>query len=248
LTSFAFNGVALETTAAILLFMAVFIFGDRVQPLHIFVRDRRAVISFAAGVSAAYVFVHVMPEVAEARDTFVHSTSLRLQYEGKEIYLVALLGFLVFYGLGWLRGRVKEAPYAQERLDFRLHIGGYAAYVWLVSYLLVDNLEETPASTAFYAVAMTLHFLTVDNALREEHREVYRRGGRFLLAGMCALGWLTGSVVDLPHDLLALMMAFLSGAVIMNSTIMELPSNADGRFIPFMAGGLLYALLLLPLA
>jgi hypothetical protein len=243
----AFNGVTLETAASVLLFMAVFIFGDRVQPLHILARDRRTLISFAAGVSAAYVFVHVMPEVAEARETFVHSTNLRLQYEGKEIYLVALFGFLVFYGLGWLRKRVQAAPYAHERLDFRLHIGGYAAYVWLVSYLLVDNLDETLIPTAFYAVAMTLHFLTVDHALREEHGEVYRKRGRFLLAGMCALGWLVGSVIDLPHDLLALMLAFLSGAVIMNSTIMELPSNADGRFVPFMAGGLLYALLLLPL-
>ena len=247
MSGFSINGVAIETTAAILLFMAIFLFGDRVQPLSILARERRTLISFAAGVSAAYVFVHVMPEVAEARETFLHSSNLRLQYEGKEIYLVALVGFLVFYGLGWLRSRVKAAPSARERLDFRVHIGGYAAYVWLVSYLLIDNLEETPVSTALYAVAMTLHFLTVDNALREEHREIYRRGGRFLLAGMCALGWLVGSVIDLPHDLLAVMMAFLSGAVIMNSTIMELPTDKDGRFLPFVAGGLLYALVLLPL-
>jgi hypothetical protein len=45
----------------------------------------------------------------------------------------------------------------------------------------------------------------------------------------------------------ALLVAFLSGAVIVNSSLMELPSDKDGRFLPFLAGGLLYALILLPL-
>jgi hypothetical protein len=34
----------------------------------------------------------------------------------------------------------------------------------------------------------------------------------------------------------------------MNSAIMELPSDRDGRFWPFVLGGLSYALLLIPLA
>jgi hypothetical protein len=46
---------------------------------------------------------------------------------------------------------------------------------------------------------------------------------------------------------LALLMAFIAGAIIMNSVIMELPSEKDGRFVPFMAGGLIYGLILLPL-
>jgi hypothetical protein len=47
---------------------------------------------------------------------------------------------------------------------------------------------------------------------------------------------------------LALLLAFVSGAVIMNSLVMELPAGKDGRFLPFVAGGVVYALLLLPLA
>jgi hypothetical protein len=41
--------------------------------------------------------------------------------------------------------------------------------------------------------------------------------------------------------------AFVSGAVIVNSAIMELPSDKDGRFVPFMLGGVIYGLILLPL-
>lgn len=33
----------------------------------------------------------------------------------------------------------------------------------------------------------------------------------------------------------------------MNSLILELPTEKDGRFWPFLSGGLLYGLILLPL-
>jgi hypothetical protein len=51
----------------------------------------------------------------------------------------------------------------------------------------------------------------------------------------------------MPHYVLALLVAFISGAIIMNSTIMELPSEKDGRFLAFMSGGVAYGLVLLPL-
>jgi hypothetical protein len=33
----------------------------------------------------------------------------------------------------------------------------------------------------------------------------------------------------------------------MNSAIMELPTEKDGRFVPFLAGSLIYGIVLLPL-
>ena len=61
------------------------------------------------------------------------------------------------------------------------------------------------------------------------------------------LGWGVGVLFAVPPFAVALLLAFVSGAVIMNSAIMELPSEKDGRFWPFLVGGLAYALLLLPL-
>ena len=57
----------IETGAAALLFDAVFLVGGRVHPLRALVRDCRTLISFSAGMSAAYVFVHLMPEMSGAR-------------------------------------------------------------------------------------------------------------------------------------------------------------------------------------
>jgi hypothetical protein len=95
---------------------------------------------------------------------------------------------------------------------------------------------------------MTCHFLAIDHALREEHGAAFDRTGRFVLAGTCVLGWGAGLLFAVPPFVLALLLAFVSGAVIMNSAIMELPSEKDGRFWPFVMGGLAYGLLLLPLS
>jgi len=167
------------------------------------------------------------------------------------IYFLALVGFLVFYGLDHLRehlrGKASEEETGEAGAAFRIHVGGFAAYVGLVAYLLVHNLEGSPVSLALFVVAMTCHFLGVDHSLRDEHGAAYERIGRFVLAGAAVVGWGAGAVFALPPYVLALLVSFVSGAVIMNSAIMELPSDKEGRFVPFMIGGLLYGLILLPL-
>lgn len=237
------------TGCAALLFAAVFLWGGRLHPLRGLIRDRRSIVSFSAGMSAAYVFVHVMPELHDARVAIRESFDEGvLRYEGMSIYFVTLIGFLLFYGLDHWRGRLKPegeaAPYGPA---FRLHVGGFAAYTGLMSYLLVHTLEGTREAVVLYAVAVAFHFLAVDHALREEHREEYQRVGRRMLAAMCVVGWGAGLAVEIPRETLALLLALLSGAIILNSSIMELPSDKDGRFAPFLAGGIAYGLVLLPL-
>lgn len=231
----------IETGAAALLFAVTFLAGGRVHPLRALIRDRRSIISFGAGMSTAYVFVRVMPELEGSRRDFAASVSVDLPYEGAAIYFLSLVGFLVFYSLDHLRKTI-----AAERagLAFKLHVGGFAAYVWLMAYLLVSDFERTPVSTALYAVAIAFHFLAVDHALRREHGVAYERVGRFVLAGMSAFGWAVGLLFTLPHYVIAQLMAFVSGAIIINSAIMELPSEKDGRLLPFAGGGVIYGLIL----
>jgi len=237
----------LETGIVALLFSTVFLAKGRIRPFRRFVRDQRSVVSFGAGMAVAYVFVYLMPELHGARRSFVDAVSMQLPYEGMVIYFLALVGFLVFYGIENLSTGSREAVEQGVGLKFKLHIGGFAAYACLIGFLLVHNIEETLLSTALYATAIIFHFVAVDHSLREEHGVDYDRIGRFVLAGACMLGWGTGLMVVLPHYVLALLEAFISGAIIINSTIMELPGNKDGRFLPFALGGIVYGLILVPL-
>lgn len=242
------SGLMLETGVAALVFAAVFMLGARLHPLKALTRDRRDFVSFSAGMSAAYVFVHLMPEMHEARAVFAESVSLPLPNEGRAVYLVALVGFLCFYGLDRLRTHTRRLPEEdQARSSFWIHIGGFAAYVSLMSYLLVRSLTETETSVGLFAAAFAAHFLALEHSLHEEHGEAWMRTGRWVLASSSLVGWGIGALVALPSNLLALLIAFVSGAVIVTSMVMELPTEKDGRFLPFMAGGLLYGMLLLPL-
>jgi len=86
----------LATVGGAALFAATFLFGGGVHPLRAVVRDRRNIVSFGAGMSAAYVFVHLMPELHSVRSSFSASVSVPMRYEGMAIYYLALVGFLVF--------------------------------------------------------------------------------------------------------------------------------------------------------
>jgi hypothetical protein len=238
----------LETFVAALLFAGAFLVGKHVRVVQLVGGDSRSAVSFGAGMAISYAFVHVMPELQGVRVAFASSVAVPLRFEGMAIYFVALVGFLLYYGLDHFRkSRLEPAATGEGGRSFRIHIGGFAAYVLVMSYLLVHNLDEGAGSTALYAVAITFHFVAVDHSLRDEHGEAYERIGRWVLAGMALLGWGLGILFALPNYLVAPLMAFLSGSIILNSTIMELPGEKGGRFWAFAAGAIVYGLILLPL-
>ncbi len=237
----------LETGFAAVLLAAAFVVGERTHLLGRLLTPR-SLTSFGGGMAAAYVFLHVMPELHGARHAFTEAAAMALPYEGKAIYYLALAGFLSFYGIRHFHTRQLSAREGKpDRLDFQVQIGGFAAYAWLMGYLLLRGLEAHHAAIELYAVAMGFHCLAINRELSHEYGNDYRRTGRFILAGMALAGWASAALLDLPASLIPLLLAFLSGAVIMNSLILELPTEKDGRFWPFITGGLLYGLILLPL-
>ncbi|MEY4519559.1 MAG: hypothetical protein RLZZ499_2159 [Cyanobacteriota bacterium] len=56
-------------------------------------------LSFASGVSVAYVFVHILPELSQAQETVTGAIGEALAFLEHHVYLLALLGLAVFYGL-----------------------------------------------------------------------------------------------------------------------------------------------------
>jgi len=244
--------VATETFIASALFAAIFIFGWRLHR-H---RTPRSVLSLGAGATAAYVFVHMLPELNEAGTVFVADTVGRaLPAPELRVYTAALLGFVIFYGLenlvAWSReqGKGGREPAPRKASDpvFLLHVGGFALYAWLVCYLMVRGISDQPLPIALYALAMGLHFLGVDRSLLEEHGTAYLRVGRFVLAAFALGGWGVAMVSELSRPMLITALGVISGGVVMNSMVMELPHEKDGRFWPFVAGATLYTLLLVNL-
>lgn len=231
----------LHTGVAALTYVLCFIAGHRLRPLRSLGCDHRCAMSFGAGVSIAYVFVQLMPEIHASRAMFAEAMGPWAPRGGDAVYLAALAGFVGYYGLDRFASAGGEQGDAAR--SQRMHVGGVAIYVVLMAYLLGEQ-HEGGSALATTVAATSIHFLAVDHFLREEHGEMYDRKGRFLLAGASVLGWVIGLIHAFAEPAIALFIAFVSGAVTINSALMELPNRNGGRYLPFLIGAAAYGVLL----
>jgi zinc transporter ZupT len=206
-------------------------------------------LSVAGGVSVAYVFVHLLPEVSEVQETLAEALGSALGFLENHGYLVALVGLVVFYGLERAAKASRKVRGGEAQATspgvFWLHIGSFTLYNLLVGYLLVRRPEQGLLELVLFSVAMALHFVINDFGLREHHKAAYTRSGRWLLAAAVLLGWLLALFGEASEAALALLLAFLAGGVILNVLKEELPAERESRFWPFAFGAVAYTALLL---
>lgn len=241
----------------------VHLFGHRLLFLDVVPRSRW--LSLAGGSAVAYVFVHLLPELAHRGTAIEESGNVLVQFE-QHVYLVALLGFTAFYGLeqfvrgahgaggrnggGETRDEGDGGDDGDRHDDwglgvFWLHIGSFALYNALIGYLLLHREETGIASLLTFAVAMGLHFLVNDYSLRDHHGRSYRRYARWVLASAVFLGLVVGYLAPVGELHVSVLFAFLAGSVVLNVIKEELPANRQSRFWSFTAGVVGYSALLL---
>lgn len=75
----------------------IHVFATKIRALDIVPRSRW--LSGASGISVAYVFIHILPDLAEQQVTLRKAAGAALEFLEHPAYLLALLGMVVFYGL-----------------------------------------------------------------------------------------------------------------------------------------------------
>ncbi|GAB3067147.1 hypothetical protein ACFOU0_00305 [Salinicoccus sesuvii] len=213
------------------------------------VTPRSKFLSIAGGISVAYVFMHLLPELGEYQQEFEGAIE-GFEFLESHIYIIALLGLVVFYGLEQLaknskrQGDLKGTHKASSSV-FWLHISSFGLYNAIIGYLLLRGEYQSEWGMLFYFVAMGIHFITNDKALRSAHKEDYDRYGRWLLAIAITVGWLIGMFTELNILVISILTAFLAGGVILNVMKEELPEERESSFPAFFTGMLGYTVLLL---
>lgn len=229
----------LAAAAAVLAMALVHVLSPKLTFLDEIPRSRW--LSAAGGISTAYIFVHLLPELA-------HHQAEAFSGAGAEIFLIALVGLITFYGLErW----AKSHPEADDRhrelpaVSFWLHLGAFGLYNLLIGYLLPERAEDDgPWGLAIYAFAMVLHFVVNDRGLYSHHGPRYLREGRWVLAVAPLAGLGLAAVTEISVFVTGGLLAFLGGGVILNVMKEELPEERKSKFTAFAGGAAVYAAIL----
>ena len=101
-------------------------------------------LSFAGGLSVAYVFIHLLPELADGQELLLEKG---LEFFKHNIYLVALFGLTLFYEpekaarQSSLSARdSKREEMSGKTNSFWLHLSFFTLYHAIIGYLLVHRI------------------------------------------------------------------------------------------------------------
>jgi hypothetical protein len=234
------------TLLVVLGFALVHLFGGSLRLIGAHLRGHG--LSAAGGVAVAYVFLHIMPELAAHQSRQDEDLPTVLAYLELHIWILALAGLVIFYGLEHMV-RASRAPDNVEEAPrpavFALHIGAFAAYNALIGYLTFEREPADPVNLLLYFIAFGLHLLANDFSLRREHEQAYDTYGCWILAAAVIVGWALGLVFQLPQHALSVPFAILAGGIVLNVLKEELPEERRSRFGTFALGTGLYTVLLL---
>ena len=243
----AMNTVIVVSLLAVVVLAVVHLFAGSMRFLA--GTPRSVWLSIAGGVAVAYVFVHLLPDLAEEQEAIGETFSF-LEYH---VYLVALIGLAVFYGLERAAKISRQRRRGADKEDsagagvFWLHVASFTVYNALIGYLLLHREQQGLRSLILFAFAMGVHFVVNDYGLREDHKGTYDRIGRWVLVAGIFAGWVVGLIFEVSEAALGVLFAFLAGSVIMNVLKEELPEERKSRFWAFALGAALYATILLAL-
>ena len=231
-------------------FAAIHLFVGRLRRLDAV--PRSGWLSFAGGSAVAYVFLHILPELAEHQTSFARGSGFAVAQIDLFVYALALVGVVVFYMAErqLVLSRAEAGDGGRAGMDesdpvYRMHVTTFALYNLLIAYLLLHREERGLLAEALFAFAMALHLLTTDFAMWRDHADTYDRRSRWILTGGSLAGFVLGLVVELPELFVGCLFAFLAGGTVLNVLKEELPEERESRALPFLAGALFYAGLLI---
>ena len=209
--------------------------------------------SFAGGIAVSYVFLHLLPELAEGNQRVAEifgEQGARSPLLGLEIFLIALVGFTLFYGLERLAVRHRQpgaqAGDAAAASVFRLHLATFLLYNAVIGYTLPLNWRASAPFAVLFTVAIGLHFVLSDRGLEEHYGSQFDRWPpRILLAAALLAGWgLAALIAPTSGVVVSMLTAFLAGSILLNVFKEEIPSTRRSHFGWFATGLATYALLL----
>ncbi len=206
-------------------------------------------VSFAGGTAVAYVFLHMLPNLVEYNEPmgeFLITRDWLTPFSELMIYIVALSGFIIYYGLEIMAERSKLLAHKQ-RFVYVLHLSMFCLYNFLITYTMSLRAQVSIIATALFTFSMALHFILTDRKFSRLYKLKFNHTGRVILIISLFTGWLFSILFDPANVVVvAFMVAFLAGSVLLNVFREELPTAGVMSYywFTFGAGVITFCLLL----
>lgn len=204
--------------------------------------------SFGGGMAAAYVFLHMLPELVEGNEPVGRLLEHRAELTPMvdlAIFVVAFIGFNLYYAFEILARRQKEK---KENLEgaYVLHLSTYTLHNVLITYTMPLRVQTGFWYSLVFTLAVGFHFFIADRALNEHFPKQFQKSGRAVLISALFLGWIISAITD-PVNVMyaALLIAFLSGSILFTVFKEEIPSDKESKYGWFVAGSALMSILLI---
>lgn len=192
--------------------------------------------SVGGGAAIAYIFIHLMPELALGGRTLseldiTKFTPTPITEAG--LFLTAMIGMVIFFILDV---RTEEGRLS-TRVSFRVHMASFASVSAIYGYTLPSLVTTGWSYAALFTAVLAGHLLLADRALARAHPAQFAHETRWI--GMAAVGTGFGAAYLLPpaNDfILAISAAFLGGVLLMTTFREELPAASRTRIPWFLLG------------
>lgn len=195
-------------------------------------------LSFAAGISFAYVFVDLLPTLEKGQPVLKKAFGEMIPYFDRHAYLIALVGMLFYYGI-----QRKTESLKSEK--FWLSISGYLLFNFFVGASLSDSTNPDIQPLSLFSIAMGMHYFVQDHKAQIYDSVLFTHRGRWWLVVFLFLGYVVGCATRIPDAVVAIAMSFLAGGILLNVLHYELPEKKKSGYFPFVIGALLYTALLI---
>jgi hypothetical protein len=239
-------------TLAGLIFMSLaHILSNRVSLLNTL--ENHGWISFSAGASVAYVFVHVFPEIGIYQQQIAGHAGHHqpVSFISQPLYLAALGGLCFLYLLDTLEsGFIDESSNTLQRHKYYMPLFSlrgffYFLYNIMIAYIITQRPGEGLINITLIAIALMLHFVVINTRAHEAYGELFDRYIRLPAAIGLLLGWVFGITINLPEVLTVTVFSLIGGMITYIALKSELPQTGHKAPFHFFAGAVIYALVVL---
>ena len=189
-------------------------------------------LSFASGISLAYVFVDLLPALEKGEPALKRTLDPIVPFLELHTYLIALLGILFYYGI-------------QSRISSKEHqwlpISGYLLFNFFVGASLSDSSNPEIQPLTLFTIAIGLHYFIRDHLSKISKNQFIL----WLLIAILFVGYFIGYLTKIPDAVTAIGISFVAGGIILNTFQYELPKQEKHGYFWFVFGALLYTSILL---